>query len=104
VSASYKIEAIVEKYLMKLVWTDYMRYKARLRGFNLAKIEDVVRYSAERYFDTKTARWIVIGRHDNWLVAIPYEAHHETITPITIHTVTRQQIQFRIKTGRYTIE
>jgi len=89
---------------MKLVWTDYMKYKSSLRGFDLEEVEIIVRYSTERYFDTETVRWIVIGRHDNRFVAIPYEAHQDTITPITIHTVTRQQIQFRIKTGRYTFE
>jgi len=36
-----------------IVWTDYMKYRANLRGFDLAKIEDILRYSTERYFDTQ---------------------------------------------------
>ena len=40
-----------------------MKYKARLRGFDLAKIEDIVKYSTERYFDTETGRQIAIGPH-----------------------------------------
>lgn len=52
---------------MRLVWTDYMKYKTRLSGFNLAKIEEIVRYSAERYFDTETGRRVVIGHHDRIL-------------------------------------
>jgi len=86
-----------------IVWTEYMRYRARLRGFDLAKIEDIIRYSTERYFDTVTGRSVVIGRHDKMLVMIPYETDDEdTITPVTIHTTTRQQINFRLRTGRYT--
>jgi hypothetical protein len=87
-----------------IVWTDYMKYRARLRGFDLAKIQHIVRYSSERYFDTATGRIVVVGRHDNTLVMIPYEAEKGSITLITIHATTRQQIKFRLKTGRFTNE
>ena len=89
---------------MELVWTDYMKYRSALRGFDLVKIEDIVRYSAERYFDTQTGRRVVIGHHDQKLVMIAYESGQALITPITIHTTTRQQIRFRIRTRRYTLE
>ena len=89
---------------MKLVWTDYMKYRATLRGFDLIKVEDIVRYSPERYFDTQTGRWIVIGHHGKKLVMIAYETEQDTATPITIHPTTRQQIRFRIRTRRYTLE
>ena len=89
---------------MELVWTDYMKYRVALRGFDLVKIEDIVRYSVERYLDTETGRWVVIGHHDQKLVMIAYEAGQASIAPITIHTTTRQQIRFRIRTGRYTLE
>ena len=84
-----------------IVWTDYMKYRARLRGFDLAKIEHIVRYSAERYFDTATGRRVVVGRHNNVLVMIAYQADEDSITPITIHATTRSQIRFRIRTGRF---
>ena len=87
-----------------IVWTDYMKYRARLRGFDLAKIENIVRYSPERYFDTATGRRVVVGRHDDTLVMISYEAEEDSITPITIHATTRQQIRFRIRTGRFANE
>jgi len=78
-----------------------MKYRAKLRGFDLAKIEDIIRYSTERYFDTITQRTIVVGRHDDRLVLIPYEEKGNEVTPITIHTTTRQQINFRLKAGRF---
>ena len=48
---------------MRVEWTDYMKYKARLRGFDLARIEEIVKHSVERYFDTETGRRVVIGHH-----------------------------------------
>jgi hypothetical protein len=85
----------------KIVWTDYMRYRAGLRGFELPKAENILRYSEEIYFDTATQRLIAVGKHDDRLVIIPYEKHENEIIPVSIHATTRQQINFRLKTGRF---
>ncbi len=87
-----------------IIWSDYIKYRADLRGFELTKIENILRYSGERYFDTITRRIIAVGSHDDRLVMIPYEKSDDSITPITIHTTTRQQINFRLKTGRFVYE
>jgi uncharacterized DUF497 family protein len=89
---------------MIIVWTDYMKYKVKLRGFDLADIENILRSSPERYSDTVTGRRVAVGYHDNRLVMIPYETDETSITPVTIHVTTRQQINFRIRTGRFTHE
>ena len=81
-----------------------MIYKARLRGFDLVRIEEIVKHSVERYFDTESGRPVVIGHHKRTLVIVPYEVSEDIITPITIHATTRQQIRFRIQAGRYTYE
>ncbi len=86
---------------ISITWTNYMTYRARLRGFDLAKIEDIIRYSTERYFDTITQRTIIVGRHDDKLVLIPCEEKGNEVIPITIHITTRQQINFRLKAGRF---
>lgn len=85
-------------------WTDYLKYRAKLRGFDLTILENIIRRSDERYFDTETLRVIAIGRHDLQLVAIPYELNEDVITPVTVHAITRQLIQFRLRTGRFTHE
>lgn len=87
--------------LAQIEWSDYMKYRINLRGFNLKKIENILRYSDERYFDTITQRNIAIGRHDRLLVMIPYEKPEDKIFPVTIHATTRQQISFRLKAGRF---
>jgi uncharacterized protein YuzE len=37
-----------------VIWTDYLQYRARLRGFNLSTIEQIVRFSAERYWEIRS--------------------------------------------------
>ena len=87
-----------------IIWSDYLKYRAKLREFKLSKIENILRHSGDRYFDTVTRRLIVIGKHDDRLIVIPYEKHGNEIIPVTIHTTTRQQIKFRLKTGRFVYE
>lgn len=86
---------------ISIIWTTYMKYRANLRGFDLAKIDEILRYSAERYFDTATQRNVVVGKHGDRLVLIPYEKQGNKVIPITIHPTTRQQINFRLKAGRF---
>jgi hypothetical protein len=88
----------------KIIWTDYFNYRTKLRGFDKAIIETILRFSTERYFDIATKRNIVIGKHNTKLVLIPYDKIKENIIPVTIHTTSRQQINFRLKTGRFVYE
>jgi uncharacterized DUF497 family protein len=85
----------------QVIWTDSLRYRARTRGFDLALIEQLPRFASERYFDTVTRRWVVIGRHRSQLIMVPYDQEQDAITPVTIHVTTRQQITFRLRTGRF---
>jgi len=86
---------------MEIVWTEYLEYRARTRGYDLKKIREILRYSSERYIDTVSGRFIAIGRHGKTLVMIPYEVKEDSMVPVTIHAISRQQIRFRIKTGRF---
>jgi RNA:NAD 2'-phosphotransferase (TPT1/KptA family) len=83
-----------------MIWTEYLRHRARVRGFDLAVIEQIVRFSRERYFDTDTRRMVAIGRHGRWLVLVPYDQDEQTLTPVTIHATTRQQLTLRLRRGR----
>lgn len=85
-----------------VIWTEYLKYRAELRGFELDTIESIVRYGDERYFDTITSRMLVVGKHGEILVTTPYETNDDgTATPITIHATNRQQINHRLKSRRY---
>jgi len=85
-----------------IVWSEYMKYRIKLRGFSLGKVEEILKYSAERYFDNSSHRMVAVGKHDNRLVIIPYDQENDAITPATIHATSRQQIKFRLNSGRFT--
>ena len=84
-----------------IIWTDYLRYKAKLRGFDLAEVEKMLRLGEERYLDTITGRAVVVGRHGRLLVMVPYDVIAGDIVPVTVHAITRQQVTFRLKSGRF---
>jgi hypothetical protein len=44
---------------------------------------------------------VAIGRHSSLLVLVAAEQEGEALTPITLHATTRQQITFRLRTGRF---
>ena len=87
-----------------IVWTDYMKYRVRLRGYDLAVVEEIVRYSTERYVDTATGRLVAVGQHGERLVAVPYEWDGNMLIPVTIHAISRRQVNFRVKSGRFANE
>lgn len=84
-----------------ILWTEYLRYRARIRGFDLQEIEGILRYSPERFLDTVTGRRVAIGRSQHRLMVVPYEEEDDTLIPVTVHVITRQQINFRLRTGRF---
>jgi hypothetical protein len=82
-------------------WTEYLKYRARTREFDLEVVEQIVQYSTERYYDTATLRTVAVGKHDKRLVLVPYDSDEDSITPVTVHAVSRPQIDLRIRTGRF---
>lgn len=87
---------------MQIIWTDYFRYRVKLRGFNLKDLEEVLRYNTERYCDTATDRLVVIGRDEKTMIMIPYERDNsDVVTPITVHATSRQQVNYRVRSGRF---
>ena len=72
-----------------------------VRNYNKEKIEHIIRFSSERYFDTETRRFVIIGKHDHRVVIIPIDKSGNVIIPVTIHAISRQQIRFRILSGRF---
>jgi hypothetical protein len=89
---------------MDIYFTKYLQYRAKTRGFDLTILEEILRYSLERYHDIETRRSLMVGKHRNTLVLIPYEKENSVIIPVTVHVTTRQQIKFRLQTGRFTYE
>ena len=87
----------------QIQWSDYMLYRVKERGYEAAKVEEIIRHSAQRYTDTESGRTVIVGRHDEVLVLIPIETDGSTIIPITVHATTRQQIRSRLQSGRFRV-
>jgi hypothetical protein len=85
----------------RIVWTEYLKHRARVRDYDLGLIEHVVRHSTERYYDTATLRSLAVGKHDKRLIVVPYDSDDDSVTPVTVHAVSRTQIEYRIKVGRF---
>lgn len=68
------------------------------------EVEEIVRHTSERYIDNETHRLIAIGKHKGAIVLVPYEESETSLTPITVHVTSHRQMNFRIKTGRYSHE
>lgn len=47
----------------EIIWTSYLRYRTTQRGFDLDLIEDILRFSSERYYDMETDRAIAVEKH-----------------------------------------
>jgi hypothetical protein len=87
----------------RIQWSEYMLYRMNERGYEASKLEDIIRHSAEQYTDTETGRTVIVGRHDELLVLIPIDVEESTVTPVTVHATTRQQINLRLQTGRFRV-
>ena len=87
-----------------ILFREYMDYRTRQRGFDKGRIEEILRYSSERYYDRESGRKVAVGLDRAALIAIPYEETVASIIPITVHATSRQQIRFRLNTGRFTYE
>jgi hypothetical protein len=89
---------------IEIIWTQYMLYRAEIRGFDIARIEEIVRYSNERYIDQATGRLVAIGKCGSDLVMVAYEMSESAMVPVTAHVVARSQIESRLKSGRFSHE
>ncbi len=88
---------------MEIRWTSYLQFRAQLRKFDLNTLEGVLRNTPERYTDAATGRRVAIGKHGNTLVAIPYEMDKDAMIPVTVHATSRQQVTYRLRSGRFQI-
>lgn len=80
---------------MRIVWTAYMKYKSKLRGFNLLQIEDVINSSSERYLDTITGRRVIVGKYESKLILIPYEMDENSVINCPHHDASTNQFSYK---------
>lgn len=87
-------------------YTDYFKDRLRLRSIPADIPEKVLRNPQERYQDQRTGREIAvkkvkITRTQARLFMIAYEEYSDHMLAITIHGISKRQIRWRLKTGRW---
>lgn len=91
--------------MKKIRYTDYFLERLEFREIPREIVEAMLNKAVERYFDAETGRFIAVqrvkykGRYKRLLVA--YEEEGDEITAVTVHTVTKRQVQARIKRQRW---
>ncbi len=86
-------------------YTEYMRDRMTFRLIPQQAVERVLLSAIERYFDIETGRFIAVLRvryeGSYKRLAVAYEEQGEEITAVTVHTVTKRQVQARIQRQRW---
>jgi len=86
-------------------YTEYMLDRMAFRNVPQQVVEGILLTAIERYFDNETGRFIAVqrvsyqGRYKRF--AVVYEEMGDEITAVTVHTVTKRQIQARMKRQRW---
>jgi hypothetical protein len=92
--------------LKPITFTEYFEDKIKIRNIPADGVRKILQGSNERYYDTETGRLVKIGRtrikNLNLSLAIIYEENDEIIV-VTAHTVSRNQINTRIKNKRWIV-
>lgn len=86
-------------------YTEYMRDRMEFRHIPQQVVERILFTAIERYFDIETSRFVAVQRvryqGSYKRLAVAYEEKGEEITAVTVHTVTKRQVQARIQRQRW---
>ena len=86
-------------------FTEYMLDRMEFRHISQQVVEGILHTAIEHYFDIETGRFIAVqrvryqGSYKRFVVA--YEEKGDEMTVVTVHTVTKRQVQARIKRQRW---
>ncbi len=92
--------------MTEIRFTEYFRERLRLRNVPETIVRKILTESTERYFDVETLRFVAVarasfGRKGARLLMVAYEQEGDILTAVTIHDVTRQQVQARVESARW---
>jgi hypothetical protein len=86
-------------------YTEYMLDRMEFRHVPQQVVESILLTAVERYFDMETGRFIAVQQvryHGSYKrFAVAYEEKGEAMTAVTVHTVTKRQVQARIQRQRW---
>lgn len=93
---------------MRVVYTDHLRLRLRVRRIPERVPERIYREAKERYYNHATFRHIavmsVIYHRRRRKMMIAYDEFPDRVEIVTIHPIESRQISERVLTGRWTYE
>jgi hypothetical protein len=93
---------------VQVIYSDHLRFKIRVRQIPEDLPERIYRESRQRYYNHHSVRHIAVMethyQRRRILMMIAYDQLLDHVEIITIHPITKQQIQDRLTTGRWTYE
>jgi hypothetical protein len=93
---------------MEIKYSDHLRFKMRVRNIPENLPERICRESVQRYYNHHTLRHIAVMETHyqglRTLMMIAYDQFPDHIEILTIHPITKKQIQDRLKNERWTHE
>ena len=93
---------------MKVTYSKHLRFKMQQRDISELVPERIYRESTQRFYNHHSLRQIavleVLYRQRRVLMMIAYDQMPDEAEIITIHPITREQIQDRLRSGRWTHE
>jgi hypothetical protein len=91
---------------MRVTYSKHLRFKMQQRAIPDSPPERIYRESTQRFYNHHSLRQIavleVLYRQHRALMMIAYDQMPEEAEIITIHPITRDQIQDRLRNGRWT--
>lgn len=93
---------------MEVKYSDHLRFKMQVREIPEQMPERIYRESKQRYYNHHSLRRIAVmevhhKQRRTWMM-IAYDQTSDYAEIITLHPVTKDQIQERLRTGRWTHE
>jgi polyhydroxyalkanoate synthesis regulator protein len=92
--------------MKEIRFTGYFMERLKFRKISENVPIEVLKYAEHRFYDRETGRFVAVKnvkitkrRSQKFMVA--YEEHADYLLAITIHTITTQQLNERVKVERW---
>lgn len=93
---------------MKVIYSKHLCFKMQQRDISESVPGRIYRESTQRFYNHHSLRQIAVSevfyRQRKVLMMIAYDQMPDEVEIITIHPITREQIQDRLRSGRWTHE
>jgi len=92
--------------MKEIRFTSYFKDRLKIRRITEEVSVEVLNYAEQRFYDRSTGRFIAIknvkvAKRRSQQLMLAYEDHDDYLLAVTIHTITNQQINSHLRSGRW---